>query len=328
MKRYRLGLIHGFAKSNSEKVDGLRSVLGGFGVGRVPPHVTLVPPTNLHPRDVGSEIYRLRKVASETSPYNLVIGPAGTFHPVAPVLYLSVSGDGIVPMGALQQRLVSSHLYKPNTRPFIPHVTLMDPISDVELESGLRLLQSPLFDEKVSSFQMMLSPAQGYWEISSDFRFVPLRRVHRGGMSIEVFSHSAGDLAVYELAEAEGVPSALFWPEHDRRFRIGGQHHLVVSLYNEGQLIACAGASYHSTVALVRTVVVKHHVQRHGVGTLAVAELLYQLELANVESVFVVSPDIIGPFFIACGARPASMPSWLIDYESGTTLNSWSFSRR
>ncbi len=73
MKRYRLGLIHKFAKSNSDKIDGLRIALGGSGFGRVPPHITLVPPTNLHPREVGAEIYRLRKVASETAPYSLVI---------------------------------------------------------------------------------------------------------------------------------------------------------------------------------------------------------------------------------------------------------------
>ncbi len=328
MKRYRLGLIHKFAKSNSEKIDGLRSALGGLGVGRVPPHITLVPPTNLHPRDAGAEIYRLRKVASETSPYSLAVGSAGTFHPVSPVLYLSVSGDGTVPMSALQQRLVSSDLYKPNTRPFIPHVTLLEPVGEMEVESGLRLFRSPLFDQQVSSFEMMLSPAQGYWEVSSDFRFTPLRRVHRGGMSIEVFSHFSGDLAVYELAEGEGVPSTLFWPQHDRRLRTGGQRHLVVSLYSEGRLIACAGATYHSTVALVRAVVVEHRVQRLGVGSLAVTELLYQLELADVENVFVVSPDTISPFFVACGAGPASVQSRLIGYESGTTLNSWSFSRR
>ena len=231
-------------------------------------------------------------------------------------------------MSVLQQRLLSADLYKPNARQFIPHVTLMEPAGAVEVESGLHLLRSTLFDEQVSSFEMMLSPAQGYWEVSSDFRFTPLRRVHRGGMSIEVFSHHSGDLALYRLAEDEGVPSGLFWPQADRRFRVGGQRHLVVSLYSEGMLIACAGATYHSTVALVRAVVVKHSVRRLGVGSLAVAELLYQLEVANVENVFVVSPDNIDPFFRACGARPASVLSWLIDYASGTTLNSWSFSRR
>lgn len=328
MKRYRSGLIHQFARSNSDKVDGLRTALGGFGVGRVPPHITLVPPSNLHPKDIGAEIYRLRMVASDVSPYRLEVGPAGTFHPVSPVLYLSVTGEGVVPMGQLQNKLVSSSLYKTSTRTFVPHVTLMDPASEEEIESGLHALRARLFEEEITSFEMMLSPAQGYWEVSSDFRFTPLRRVHRGGMSIEVFNHCSGDLAVYQLAADEKVPSSLFQPQADRRFRSGGQKNLVVSLYHHGQLIACAGAAYHSAVALLRATVVRTSAQRLGVGSLAVAELLYQLELVNVETVFVISPEDTEQFFQSCGARPTSVGRWLIDYENGMTLNSWSFSRR
>ncbi len=328
MKRYRSGLIHQFTRANADKIDGLRISLGGFGVGRVPPHITLVPPSNLHPKDVGAEIYRLRTVASDISPYRLAVGPAGTFHPVSPVLYLSVTGDGIVPMMQLQNKLVSSSLYKLSTRIFVPHVTLMDPATETEIENGLSVIRDRLFEEEITSFGMMLSPAQGYWEVAGDFRFTPLRRVHRGGMSIEVFNHSSGDLAVYQLAAEENVPSNVFRPQADRRLRSGGQKNLVISLYYCGQLIACVSAVYHSTVALLRAIAVRSNAQRLGVGSLAVGELLYQLELANVETVFVISPEATEQFFQRCGARPTSVGRWLIDYENGMTLNSWSFSRR
>lgn len=326
MKRYRIGLIHQFSEPHSRQVDGLRSALGGFGVGRVPPHITLVPPTNLHPRDIDAEIYRLRVLASETEPYVLEIGPAGTFLPVSSVLYLSVLGGGVGQLAALQKRLASSKLYKPNSRPFVPHVTLLEPADQQDAEAALKVIRAPLFEHHATSFEMMVSPSQGYWEVSSDFRFDPRRKRYRGGIPLEIFSHASGDLAIYGFVSEHGVPRSLFWPSPDRRLRSDGQLHLVTSLYSEGKLVACASAARHSTVALIRAVVVRGDAQRLGLGSLAVDELLYQLELAGVEEAFVISCEAHEGFFRRCGATPATVGRWLIDYDSGMTLNSWSFS--
>ena len=326
MKRYRIGLIHQFAKSNSVRVDGLRSVLGGFGVGRVPPHITLVAPTNIHQRDAESEIYRLRVIASQTGPYDLVVGPAGTFYPVSPVLYLSVGGEGIGQLAALQGRLSSSKLYKVTSRPFVPHVTILEPAQPTDIDAALHVIRAPLFKHQATAFEMMVNPAQGYWEVSGDFRFAPLRRFSRGGMSLEVFTHCGGDLSVYSFVSHEGVAEGLFWPHADRRLRTDGQQSLGLSIYHEGELIACASSAFHSFVALIRAVVVRSDVRRMGIGSLALSELVYQLQLEHVEKIFVVSSEGHQRFFEACGARPESVPRWIIDYDSGMTLNSWSFS--
>ncbi len=328
MKRYRIGLIHHFSGLNANKVDGLRGSFGGFGIGRILPHITLVPPANLHRQDVEAEIYRLRKIAAETPAYEFEVGPAGTFHPVSPVLYLAVGGTGLSEMASLQAQLVSSNLYKPNTRPYIPHVTLMDPAESAEIDAGLRIMKSVLFRETANSFEMMLSPVHGYWELSSDFRFEPRRMVHQAGMSLEVFTNSSGDLAIYNMLAENGVSSSAFWPCDDVRLRCDGQEHVVVSIYGNGQLIACGSANYRSTVGLIRSVVVQKDFRRLGIGSLVVRELLYRLELSNVEAAYVVGPEILNDFFEGCGSTRASTCRWLIDYENGMTLNSWSFSRR
>lgn len=326
MKRFRIGLIHSFDRVHSDQIDGLRIALGGFGVGRIPPHITLIPPTNLHPRDVEGELYRLRKIASETKPFRVSVGPVGTFFPVSPVLYLSVAGGGVDQMTALQRRLASVNLYKPSSRPFVPHVTLMDPANEKEVTAASELLETVLFTQDVTSFEMMLSPAQGYWEVSSDFRFVPPRRVHAGGIELEVFVHGSGDLAIYRLSNEQGVAQSLFWPHPDRRLRIDGQRNLVLSLYGNGQLVASGSASYHSSVALVRAVVVRKGLERIGIGSLVIRELLYQLRVAGVDMAFVVTTEAFDQFFQNCGARVVSPMPWLVDYEYGMTLNSWSFS--
>jgi 2'-5' RNA ligase len=326
MKRYRIGLIHQFSESHSRQVDGLRSALGGFGIGRVPPHITLVPPTNLHPREIDAEIYRLRVLASETAPYVVEVGPAGTFLPVSSVLYLSVLGGGVEQLAALQKRLVSSKLYKANSRPFVPHVTLLEPVDQRDAEAALQVMKAPLFEHRATSFEMMVSPSQGYWEVSSDFRFGPSRKRYRGGIQLKLFCHASGDVAIYAFVSQHEISQSLFWPYPDRRLRTDGQSNLVVSLYSEGKLVACASAVRHSTIALIRAVVVRGDAQRLGLGALAVDELLYQLQLGGVEEAFVICCEAHEGFFRKCGAVPATVGRWLIDYDSGMTLNSWSFS--
>lgn len=326
MKRYRVGLIQSFDKMHSDQVDGLRAALGGFGIGRISPHITLVPPSNIHPRDIDSEIYRLRVIASETEPFSVEAGPAATFHPVSPVVYLSVSGDGVSEMIALQEKVISSALYKQNPRPFVPHVTLMDPAGEDEITSALSLLKSHIFRQELNSFELMLSPSQGYWEVSTDFKFSPRRRVHRGGMPLEVFVHRSGDPSIYRFARERGISPSLYSPHTDRRMRSDGQLHLVVSIYHEGELVGSGSASYHSTMALVRAVAVRKDLERLGLGSLLVTELLYQLRLVGVEAAFAVSGDLVTEFYAKCGAESVEMPGWLVSYEAGMTLNSWSFS--
>lgn len=328
MKRYRVGLAHLFTRNNELLLDGIRSALGGFGIGRIPPHITLTPPSNLYPRDIPGEIYRLRRLASEVIPFHLEIGPAGTFSPVSPVLYLSVKGERLAQLYSLQTKIASSPLYRSLNRSYVPHVTLVDGEEETIICQAVEVLDSKIFDEEFTSFEMMLSPTQGYWEPASDFRFDRSRKVQRGGMTIEVFSHKAGDLSIYHLASEEGVSPSFFWPAFDRRFRSDHQSNCTVSLYHEGKLIAVGSAAYHSTNALVRMVMVAGEVRNCGLGSLVLDELIYQLKLAGVECVFALAEGGSNMFVQKCGAKPDTSGQMLFNYENGMTLNSWSFSSR
>lgn len=328
MKRYRVGLAHLFSGSNELLLDGIRAALGGFGIGRIPPHITLTPPSNLYFRDVPGEIYRLRCLASETNPFHLEIGPAGTFSPVSPVLYLSVEGEGLAQVYSLQTKIASSSLYRKENRSFVPHVTLVDGEEESVVRQAVEILDSKIFDVEFGSFEMMLSPTHGFWEPTSDFRFEKCRKVNRGGMAIEVFSHRAGDISIYNSAAEQGVSPSLFWPHCDRRFRSDHQSNSVVSLYHQGELIAAGSAVYQSTNALIRMVMVAKESRGCGLGSLVLDELIYQLKLAGVERAFALVDDESKKFVQKCGAKPDTSGQVLFNYENGMTLNSWSFSRR
>lgn len=325
-KRYRVGLAHLFTPANELRLDGLRTALGGFGVGRIPPHVTLMPPSNLYTQDVPDEIYRLRRIASETVSFDVEIGPADTFSPVSPVLFLSVKGEGLARLRALHAQIAQSPLYRQEKRNYVPHVTLIDGEEEQVIGQALQLLKSVVLTQELISFEMMLSPTQGYWEPASDFRFEKSRSVQRGGMVVEIFVHGAGDISIYRLAFEEGVSPSFFWAGSDRRFRIDNQANLTVSLYHQGELIAAASAVYHSGNALIRQIVVVEELRKQGVGSLALSELMFQLRLHGVERIFALTDTEAAKFVQKCGAKPDTSGRFLFCHENGITLNSWSFS--
>lgn len=328
MRRYRIGLALTFGQEHRLLIDGLRLALGGFGVGRIEPHITLVPPSNIHVDDIESEIYRLRKLASQQTPFQLMIGPSGSFYPDSPVLYLAVSGPGVERTRELVDLINQRDIYRRDSRRYVPHVTLADGVPTEKLQASLKTIDSEVLRARVDCLQMMVAKSQANWEVFSDFRFIKARRVHRGGLQLEVFSHQSGDIAIYKLVEGVRVSQSKFWASSDPRLRLDGQRFCQISIYAGGVLVACGSAAYSSVFALVRAIAVKQEFQRLAIGSLLIEELLYQLQLLGVEKVYAVSDFGNERFLSKSGA--VQSPDWpqFLNYENGMTLNSWSFSRR
>ena len=92
MPRRRLGVALLVPPPVAVEVDGLRRALGDPSRRRIPPHLTLVPPVNVREEDLGAALDVLRRAARAVPPLDLRLGPAATFHPVNPVVYLAVGG--------------------------------------------------------------------------------------------------------------------------------------------------------------------------------------------------------------------------------------------
>ncbi|MGA8297483.1 MAG: GNAT family N-acetyltransferase [Acidimicrobiales bacterium] len=109
----------------ANEIDGLRRAIGSSQLGRIAPHVTLVPPVNVREVELSSALGILRSVAHE-DPIPVVLGPARSLLPRSPVLYLEID-DSSGRIARLQRRLDASPLSAPRTRPsrpFLAHVTL------------------------------------------------------------------------------------------------------------------------------------------------------------------------------------------------------------
>lgn len=104
------------------EIDGLRRALGDRQLGRIDPHVTVIPPINLRDEEVADALAVVQAAAARSSPMALTIGPLETFGEESPVRFLAVRPWE--PVVALHEACLDGVLARPEARPFHPHVTV------------------------------------------------------------------------------------------------------------------------------------------------------------------------------------------------------------
>ena len=121
----------------SVEVDALRKALGDRQLGRIDPHVTLVPPINLREDDIADALAVVQAAAQRSAPMTLTIGPVETFSESSPVRFLAVAPWE--PVVELQRACWTGVLEREEKRPFHPHVT-------VDIDGGVTDGPDPALD--------------------------------------------------------------------------------------------------------------------------------------------------------------------------------------
>lgn len=193
------------------EVDGLRRALGSGAVGRIPPHVTLVPPVNVRDDRVADALAVLRSAASATRALTLTLGPVDTFAPVNPVVYLAVGGadremDGL---RRLREAVLSDPLARSLTWPFHPHVTVADRAAPERIEAALAALGAYRAEVRLDRVHLLREGPGRVWEPVADAAFEPRAVVGRGGLPVELTVSRHLDPEGAALAVGPGRPFAV-----------------------------------------------------------------------------------------------------------------------
>ncbi len=106
----------------SAEIDGIRRALGDRQLGRIDPHITIIPPINLRDELLADALAVVQSAAAGREPVALRIGPLDTFGPGSPVRFLAV--DPWAPLVELHEACWTGVLDRPERRPFHPHVTV------------------------------------------------------------------------------------------------------------------------------------------------------------------------------------------------------------
>lgn len=180
----------------AEEIDGLRRALGDGALGRIPSHLTLVPPVNVRPERVPEALAVLRAAAARTRPFTVRLGPPATFLPVNPVAYLAVSGDGAERVRRLRDAVFVEPLERHLTWDFVAHVTLADEAEPDRIRAALGVLADYTIDVTFDRVHLLEEGEGRTWRPVADVPFAAPAVIGRGGLELALHhSHALDDEA-------------------------------------------------------------------------------------------------------------------------------------
>lgn len=145
----------------------------GFGdpfADRMPTHVTLLLPPPLAASDIDQLGRTLDEIAGRWSPFEVAMGPIGTFRPVSPVVYLQVSAEGEA-FHKLERALISAHGHVEREHDFVPHVTLAMNVGDGLLDAAAEALADYSCRWVAGSMSLFRRHTDGRWHRLSRHQF-------------------------------------------------------------------------------------------------------------------------------------------------------------
>jgi 2'-5' RNA ligase/GNAT superfamily N-acetyltransferase len=261
LNRRRLGVALVFDPPVSDEIDGLRRALGDHGLGRIPAHLTLVPPVNVRTTDLPAALSRLRRAAAcVEGPMRLTLGPVASF-PANPVLYLEVGGE-LETLRTVRDEVFAPPFERLLSRPWIPHVTIADGVEEERLRAGIAALSRYSRVIDVDRVVVLEEQAGRVWTPFADSTLGPPRIVGTGGLALELTPGRMIDPEAAELVGECPAPTVAgpFLP-------------IFITARRDGQVAGVAAAWTETSGGHV-AVVVRPDVRAQGIGS----HLLLQLE--------------------------------------------------
>ena len=204
--RYRLGVALLLDPPVADEVDGLRRALGDPALGRIPAHLTLVPPVNVRTDQLPAALARLRAAASVVGgPIQLTLGSPTSFLPFNPVLYLDVGGD-TGELRRLRDAVFAPPLERKLSWPWVPHVTLADGIEETRIRSGLAALDRFAVVWPVERLVLLQENSGRLWRPLADVALGPPVVVGTGGLALEITGSRAVDPEAQQMLAGAGLP--------------------------------------------------------------------------------------------------------------------------
>lgn len=203
----------------ADEIDGLRRALADPALGRIDPHVTLVPPVNVRGGDLDRALRLLRgAAAARTGPLRLTLGPPASFLPRNPVLFLEVAGDG-AELRALRDAVFAPPLARELTWPWVPHLTLADGVDPARITAALVALDRYVGVIEVDRVVLLEETRSGTggrrWAPLADAALGPAAVVGRGGLALTLVRSRLVDPEAAELVRGVLGADDASWPWAD-----------------------------------------------------------------------------------------------------------------
>jgi len=147
-----------------------RRRLGDPSAERIPPHVTLLPPTAATDDELVAIEEHLTEIAADEFPFEMQLRGTGTFRPVSPVTFVAVAA-GIAECERLESRVRTGPLAREIRFNYHPHVTVAHDVEDAALEQGFRALSGYEASFRVWGFSLFEQGDDRVWRPQRDYTF-------------------------------------------------------------------------------------------------------------------------------------------------------------
>jgi 2'-5' RNA ligase len=168
VQRSLLGVAFEIPEPYATVLASWRERVGDVDADRIPPHVTLLPPTEVPAGAVGEVEAHLAGVAAGAEPFEMHLSGTGTFRPVSDVVFVVVAA-GIASCEQLERQIRRGPLARETKFPYHPHVTVAHDIPAEGLEAAYAGLAD--FDARftVGVFTMFEQGTDGVWQSRREF---------------------------------------------------------------------------------------------------------------------------------------------------------------
>ncbi|MFC7573787.1 2'-5' RNA ligase family protein [Klenkia terrae] len=142
-----------------------RAKCGDPQAGVVPPHVTLLPPTEVATADRSLISAHLAAVARSHPPFEIRLQGTGTFRPVSEVVFVAVAA-GVADCAAIATDVRSGPLARPLSFPYHPHVTVAHDVPAEALDMAATELAGLECTFPVGHFTEFEQQSSGAWAVA------------------------------------------------------------------------------------------------------------------------------------------------------------------
>jgi 2'-5' RNA ligase len=165
-----IGVAIGIPEPWGSELRQHRAEAGDPLANSVPPHVTLVPPTEIDGDNLAAVEEHLRAIAARHRPFDLHLRGAGTFRPVTDVVFVVVA-SGISECEMLERDVRSGPLVRELHFPYHPHVTIAHDVPPAQLDAAYERMSAFTARFRVWGFTLFEHGADGHWRPQRDFPF-------------------------------------------------------------------------------------------------------------------------------------------------------------
>jgi 2'-5' RNA ligase len=168
----RIGIANAVPDPWGARLQDYRTGLGDTTATGIPTHVTLIPPLEVAPDDLGRVEDHLDKVAAVNPEFRIHLRGTGTFRPISPVVFANLAAGG-AECERLASAVRSGPLAMQLTFPYHPHVTIAHDLDDALLDRAFEDLASFECDFRAGVFSLYVHDVDDGWLRTRDFRLGP-----------------------------------------------------------------------------------------------------------------------------------------------------------